>query len=41
MELFLPPQKAAQSMIEAFHSMKARVIVQNISESKGADIRAL
>ncbi len=36
-----PSTKAAQSIIEAFHSMKARVIVQEfISESKGADIRA-
>ncbi|MEQ8579826.1 MAG: 30S ribosomal protein S6--L-glutamate ligase [Balneola sp.] len=36
-----PTKKAAQSMIEAFHSMKARVIVQEfIQESKGADIRA-
>ncbi|MEQ9090436.1 MAG: 30S ribosomal protein S6--L-glutamate ligase [Balneola sp.] len=36
-----PTKKAAQSMIEAFHSMKARVIVQEfIKESKGADIRA-
>jgi ribosomal protein S6--L-glutamate ligase len=36
-----PTKKAAQSMIKAFHSMKARVIVQEyISESKGADIRA-
>ncbi|MEX0608335.1 MAG: 30S ribosomal protein S6--L-glutamate ligase [Balneolaceae bacterium] len=36
-----PTKKAAESMIEAFHSMKARVIVQEfISESKGADIRA-
>ncbi|MEP0005051.1 MAG: 30S ribosomal protein S6--L-glutamate ligase [Balneola sp.] len=35
-----PTKKAAQSMIEAFHSMKARVIVQEfIKESKGADIR--
>ncbi|MEX0720823.1 MAG: 30S ribosomal protein S6--L-glutamate ligase [Balneolaceae bacterium] len=35
-----PTKKAAESMIEAFHSMKARVIVQEfISESKGADIR--
>ena len=35
-----PTKKAAQSIIEAFHSMKARVIVQEfISESKGADIR--
>lgn len=36
-----PTKKAAASMIEAFHSMKARVIVQEfIEESKGADIRA-
>ncbi len=36
-----PTKKAAQSIIEAFHSMKARVIVQEfISESKGADLRA-
>lgn len=36
-----PTIKAAESMIEAFHSMKARVIVQEfISEAKGADIRA-
>lgn len=36
-----PTEKAAQSIIEAFHSMKARVIVQEfIQESKGADIRA-
>ncbi|MEO1023502.1 MAG: 30S ribosomal protein S6--L-glutamate ligase [Bacteroidota bacterium] len=36
-----PTRKAAESIIEAFHSMKARVIVQEfISESKGADIRA-
>ncbi|MTI86666.1 MAG: 30S ribosomal protein S6--L-glutamate ligase [Balneolaceae bacterium] len=36
-----PTKKAAESMIEAFHSMKARVIVQEfIAESKGADIRA-
>ncbi len=36
-----PTKKAAESMIEAFHSMKARVIVQEfISEAKGADIRA-
>lgn len=35
-----PTKKAAQSIIEAFHSMKARVIVQEfISESKGADLR--
>ncbi|MDX1642434.1 MAG: RimK family alpha-L-glutamate ligase, partial [Balneolaceae bacterium] len=36
-----PTRKAAESIIEAFHSMKARVIVQEfISEAKGADIRA-
>ncbi len=36
-----PTKKAAESMIEAFHSMKARVIVQEfIKEAKGADIRA-
>ena len=36
-----PTKKAAESMIEAFHSMKARVIVQEfIKESQGADIRA-
>lgn len=36
-----PTQKAAESIIEAFHSMKARVIVQEfIQEAKGADIRA-
>ncbi len=36
-----PTQKAAESIIEAFHSMKARVIVQEfIEEAKGADIRA-
>lgn len=36
-----PTKKAAESIIEAFHSMKARVIVQEfISEAKGADIRA-
>lgn len=36
-----PTRKAAESMIEAFHSMKARVIVQEfIEEAKGADIRA-
>ena len=35
-----PTKKAAQSIIEAFHSMRARVIVQEfIQESKGADIR--
>lgn len=36
-----PTRKAAESIIEAFHSMKARVIVQEfIKEAKGADIRA-
>lgn len=36
-----PTKKAAESIIEAFHAMKARVIVQEfVSESKGADIRA-
>lgn len=36
-----PTKKAAESIIEAFHSMKARVIVQEfIEEAKGADIRA-
>jgi ribosomal protein S6--L-glutamate ligase len=36
-----PTRKAAESIIEAFHSMKARVIVQEfISEAEGADIRA-
>jgi ribosomal protein S6--L-glutamate ligase len=36
-----PTKKAAESMIEAFHSMKTRVIVQEfIEEAKGADIRA-
>ena len=35
-----PTKKASESIIEAFHAMKARVIVQEfISESKGADIR--
>lgn len=35
-----PTKKAAESIIEAFHSMKARVIVQEfIQEAKGADIR--
>lgn len=34
-------RKAAQSVIEAFHNLKARVIVQEfIKEAKGADIRA-
>ncbi|CAN5921243.1 30S ribosomal protein S6--L-glutamate ligase [soil metagenome] len=33
--------KAAASVIEAFHNLKARVIVQEfVAESKGADIRA-
>ena len=37
-----PTQKAAESIIQAFHGMKARVIVQEfIKEAKGADIRAL
>ncbi|MDX1618821.1 MAG: 30S ribosomal protein S6--L-glutamate ligase [Balneolaceae bacterium] len=36
-----PTQKAAESMIQAFHSMKARVIVQEyIEEARGEDIRA-
>ncbi len=36
-----PTKKAAESIIEAFHSMKARVIVQEfIKESQGSDIRA-
>ncbi|WP_340103021.1 30S ribosomal protein S6--L-glutamate ligase [Rhodohalobacter sp. 8-1] len=36
-----PTKKAAESIIDAFHSMKARVIVQEfIKEAKGADIRA-
>lgn len=36
-----PTQKAAESIIQAFHSMKARVIVQEfIKEAKGEDIRA-
>jgi ribosomal protein S6--L-glutamate ligase len=36
-----PTFKAAESMIQAFHSMKARVIVQEfIDEAKGEDIRA-
>ncbi|MDZ7693747.1 MAG: 30S ribosomal protein S6--L-glutamate ligase [Balneolaceae bacterium] len=36
-----PTQKAAESMIQAFHSMKARVIVQEfVNEAKGEDIRA-
>lgn len=34
-------EKAAESVIDAFHNLKARIIVQEfISESKGADIRA-
>jgi ribosomal protein S6--L-glutamate ligase len=34
-------KKAAQSVIEAFHGVKARIIVQEfIKEAKGADIRA-
>jgi len=34
-------KKAAQSVIEAFHGVKTRIIVQEfIKESKGADIRA-
>jgi ribosomal protein S6--L-glutamate ligase len=34
-------QKAAQSVIEAFHGVKARIIVQEfIKEAKGVDIRA-
>lgn len=36
-----PTFKAAESIIQAFHSMKARVIVQEfIKEAKGEDIRA-
>lgn len=36
-----PTRKAAESIIQAFHSMKARVIVQEfIQEAKGEDIRA-
>ncbi|MDZ7680341.1 MAG: 30S ribosomal protein S6--L-glutamate ligase [Fodinibius sp.] len=36
-----PTFKAAESIIQAFHSMKARVIVQEfINEAKGEDIRA-
>ncbi len=40
--LFLPKnKKAAQSVIEAFHGVHARIIVQEfIKEAKGADIRA-
>jgi ribosomal protein S6--L-glutamate ligase len=34
-------KKAAQSVIEAFHGLKTRIIVQEfIKEAKGADIRA-
>ena len=34
-------EKAAQSVIEAFHNLKARIIVQEfIAESQGADLRA-
>jgi ribosomal protein S6--L-glutamate ligase len=34
-------KKAAQSVIEAFHGVKARIIIQEfIKEAKGADIRA-
>jgi len=37
-----PTQKAAESIIQAFHGMKARIIVQEfIKEAKGADIRVL
>jgi ribosomal protein S6--L-glutamate ligase len=36
-----PTTKAAESIIQAFHSMKARVIVQEfIKEAKGEDVRA-
>lgn len=36
-----PTQKAAESIIQAFHGMKARIIVQEfIKEAKGEDIRA-
>lgn len=36
-----PTRKAAESIIQAFHSMKARVIVQEfIQEARGEDIRA-
>ncbi len=36
-----PTKKAAESIIEAFHSMKTRIIVQEfIQEAKGADLRA-
>ena len=35
-------KKAAQSVVEAFHGLKARIIVQEyIKEAKGSDIRAL
>ncbi len=35
-------EKAAESVIEAFHNLKARIIVQEfISEAKGADLRVL
>ena len=35
-------KKAGQSVIEAFHGLKARIIVQEfIKEAKGADIRAI
>lgn len=34
-------KKAAQSVVEAFHGLKARIIVQEfVKEAKGADIRA-
>lgn len=36
-----PTQKAAESIIQAFHSMRTRIIVQEyIKEAKGEDIRA-
>ncbi len=36
-----PTRKAAESIIQAFHSMKARIIVQEfIKEARGEDIRA-
>lgn len=36
-----PTRKAAESVIQAFHGMKARVIVQEfVAEAKGTDIRA-
>lgn len=36
-----PTRKAAESIIEAFHSLKTRVIVQEfIAEAKGGDLRA-